>query len=60
MNTNTALVAALVSAAIEYPLGKRYPTTPPTNIVARMAAVGVLTYVSILVAVQLTKKKETP
>jgi hypothetical protein len=54
-----ALVAALVSAAIEYPLGKRYPTTPPTNIVARMAAVAAITYVSILVAERLTKK-ETP
>jgi hypothetical protein len=54
-----ALTAALVSAAIEYPLAKRYPTTPPTNIVARMAAVAAITYVSILVAEQLTKK-ETP
>jgi hypothetical protein len=56
---NTALVAALIAAAIEYPLAKKYPTTPPTDTFVRMAAVGVLTYASITIAERLTKK-ETP
>jgi hypothetical protein len=51
-----AVVAALVSAAIEYPLAKKYPTSPPTNMLVRMAVTGMLTYVSILVAEQLTKR----
>jgi hypothetical protein len=55
----TALVAAFVAAAIEYPLAKKYPTTPSTGTFVRMAAVGALTYVSVVIAERLTKK-ETP
>jgi hypothetical protein len=51
-----ALTAALVSAAIEYPLAKRYPTSPPTNLLVRMAVAGALTYVSIVVANRIVRK----
>lgn len=58
---NLALTAALVSALVEYPLAKRYPTTPPTNLAVRMAVAGGMTLVAVLVAQRLTSsKKETP
>lgn len=56
---NLALTAALVSALVEYPLAKRYPTTPPTGMLVRMAVAGGMTLVAVLVAQRLTKK-ETP
>lgn len=56
---NLAVIAALVSAVVEYPLAKRYPTSPPTNTLARMAVAGGMTLVAVLVAQRLTKK-ETP
>ena len=40
---NLAIAAALVTAALEYPLSKRYPTTPPTGTLVRMAVAGVAT-----------------
>jgi hypothetical protein len=53
---NLALAAALVSTVIEYPLAKRYPTSPPTNIVARMAVAGGMTLLAVLIAQRLTRK----
>lgn len=50
---NIALAAALVSAVIEYPLSKRYPTTPPVDTLVRMAAAGGMTFVAVLVAQRL-------
>jgi hypothetical protein len=47
---NLALAAALVSTVIEYPLAKRYPTSPPTNLAVRMAVAGGMTLVAVLVA----------
>ena len=47
---NLAIAAALVTAALEYPLSKRYPTTPPTGTLVRMAVAGGLTLVAVLVA----------
>ena len=47
---NLAVTAALVTAALEYPLSKRYPTTPPTGTLVRMAVAGGLTLVAVLVA----------
>jgi hypothetical protein len=52
-----ALAAALVSTVIEYPLAKRYPTSPPTNIVTRMAVAGGMTLLAVLVAQHFTKKE---
>lgn len=54
---NLALAAALVSTVIEYPLAKRYPTSPPTNLAVRMAVVGGITLVAVLVAQRLTKAR---
>ncbi|NCA16982.1 MAG: hypothetical protein EBS90_08040 [Betaproteobacteria bacterium] len=51
-----ALTAALVSAAIEYPLSKKYPTSPPTHTLIRMAVAGALTYASIVVARRIVRK----
>jgi hypothetical protein len=45
-----AVTAALVTAALEYPLSKRYPTTPPTGTLVRMAVTGGVTLISVLVA----------
>lgn len=54
---NQAIIAALVSAAFEYPLAKRFPTSPPTNIATRMLVAGSMTFLASLVTQQLTKKK---
>jgi len=51
-----AVTAALVSAMIEYPLARKYPTVPPTNVLVRMAVTGALTYVSIVVANRIVRK----
>lgn len=48
-----ALTAALVSAVVELPLSKRYPTVPPTNTLVRMAVAGGMTYVAVLVRLSL-------
>jgi regulator of sirC expression with transglutaminase-like and TPR domain len=54
-----AATAALVTAALELPLSRQYPTVPPTGTLVRMAVAGGMTYVAVLVAQRLTKK-ETP
>jgi hypothetical protein len=51
-----AVTAAIISAAIEYPLAKRYPTSPPTNLLVRMAVAGALTYVSTIIAERILRK----
>jgi hypothetical protein len=56
---NLAVVAAFIAAALEYPLAVRYPTTPSTGTLTRMAVVGGVAFVSVLVAQRLAKK-ETP
>lgn len=56
---NLALTAALVTAALELPLARRYPTVPPTGTLVRMAVAGGLTYVAVLVAQRLLQK-DTP
>lgn len=53
---NQAIVAALVAAVFEYPLAKRFPTTPPTNIFVRMAVVGGMAFVASHVAQHITKR----
>ena len=50
---NLALIAALVATVIEYPLAKRYPTTPPTGMLPRMLVAGGMTLVAVLVAQKL-------
>ena len=56
---NLALTAALVTAALELPLSRQYPTVPPTGTLVRMAVAGGMTLVAVLVAQRLTKK-DTP
>jgi hypothetical protein len=58
-DTKLAITAALVTAALELPLSRQYPTVPPTGTLVRMAVAGGMTYVAVLVAQRLTKK-ETP
>lgn len=53
---NLALTAALVTAALELPLSRQYPTVPPTGTLVRMAVAGGMTYFAVLVAQRLTKK----
>jgi regulator of sirC expression with transglutaminase-like and TPR domain len=53
-----AVTAAFVTAALELPLARQYPTTPPTGTLVRMAVAGGLTFVSILVAQRLSKKEK--
>jgi hypothetical protein len=47
---NLAITAALVTAALELPLSRKYPTVPPTSTVVRMAVAGGMTLVAVLVA----------
>lgn len=56
---NQAIIAALVAAAFEYPLAKRFPTTPRTNVAARMAVVGGMTFLATIITQQITKKIAT-
>lgn len=56
---NLALTAALVTAALELPLSRKYPTVPPTGTLVRMAVAGGMTFVAVLVAQRIVKK-ETP
>lgn len=53
---NLPLAAALVTALIELPLSKQYPTVPPTGTLVRMLVAGGVTYVAVVVAQQLTQK----
>lgn len=56
---NLAITAALVTAALELPLSRKYPTVPPTDTLVRMAVAGGMTLVAVLVAQRIVKK-ETP
>jgi len=47
--------AALVAAAIEYPLGKKYPLATPVGLPVRMAVAGGLAFVGVLVASRFIK-----
>jgi len=58
-DTKLAITAALVTAALELPLSRQYPTVPPTSTLVRMAVAGGMTYVAVLIAQRLTKK-DTP
>lgn len=51
-----ALGAAAVAAAIEYPLGQKFPLATPVSITTRMAVAGGLAFVGVLVAAQLMKE----
>jgi hypothetical protein len=55
-DTKLALGAAAVAAAIEYPLGQKYPLAQPVDITTRMAVAGGLAFVGVLVAAQLFKE----
>lgn len=59
MNTNhlkLATGAALVAAAIEYPLGQKYPLATPVSLPTRMAVAGGLAFIGVLVAAQFIKE----
>lgn len=51
-----ALGAAAVAAAIEYPLGQKFPLATPVAITNRMAVAGGLAFVGVLVAAQFIKE----
>lgn len=55
-DTKLALGAAAVAAAIEYPLGQKFPLAQPVAITTRMAVAGSLAFVGVLVAAQLLKE----
>ncbi len=44
----TAVAAAVVIAAIEYPISKYYSTTPETTTAKRMAIAGGMAFVAVL------------
>lgn len=48
-----ALKAALVVAALEYPISRVYKTVPETNTVMRMAVAGAMAYAGVVVAQKL-------
>lgn len=52
-----AATAALVIAAIEYPISQYYATVPPTRTGTRMAIAGGMAFVAVLVAGSLLRKK---
>jgi hypothetical protein len=52
---SVALAAALVTAAIEYPISQFYATVPPTQTPTRMAIAGGMAFVSVLVGGALLK-----
>jgi len=54
--TKLALGAGLVAAAIEYPLGKRYPLATPVALPVRMGVAAGLAIVGVLVASQFIKR----
>lgn len=55
-NMKLALGAAAVAAAIEYPLGQKYPLATPVSLSTRMAVAGGLAFVGVLVAAQFIKE----
>ena len=46
----TAVVAGIVYALAEYPLGEKYPLAKPIDLPTRMAVSGGLAVVSVLIA----------
>jgi hypothetical protein len=55
-DTKLALGAAAVAAAIEYPLGQKFPLAQPVAITTRMAVAGGLAFASVLVAAYFVKE----
>ena len=55
----TALLAGVVYAAAEYPLGETYPLAKPIDLSTRMAVAGGLAIVSVLVAEWLLGEKQS-
>ena len=54
--TKLALGAAAVAAAIEYPLGKKFPLATPVSLPTRMAVAGGLAFIGVLVASRFIKE----
>lgn len=48
--------AALVAAAIEYPLGRKFPLATPVSLPTRMAVAGALAFVGVMVAARFIKE----
>ena len=55
--TKLALGAGLVAAAIEYPLGKRYPLAQPVSLTVRMSVAAGLAIIGVLVASRFLDEK---
>lgn len=59
-DSNTALKAALVVAALEYPISQYYKTVPPTNTIMRMAIAAAMAYAGVVVAQKFLTSSKTP
>lgn len=55
--TKLALGAGLVAAAIEYPLGKRYPLAQPVSMPVRMSVAAGLAIIGVLVAARFLREE---
>lgn len=50
-----ALGAAVIVAAVEYPISQRYKTVPETSTPARMAVAGAMAFAGALVAAKILR-----
>lgn len=51
-----ALYAALIVAAIEYPVSQHYATVPPTDTKTRMLIAGAMAFTGAYLALRITEK----